>query len=459
MSGGDRDIGRRGGGDDPGDVAAKVDVMDAWTDPAGLRARLRRDWDSGRLPSALIVGASPSAEALFPLRIPLRRPSSADLGARFEEARAWIAGLTAAEASPGYRLEWKELKHRQLGRNSVPVAALFEGPDDALAFAGRQREAAKLLHLSREIEGSFPSLRPWMVRRPLAILEHADEWPAIVGALVWFRDHPRSGRYVRQIDAPGVHSKFVESRRGLLAELLDLVLDAGAIDGKAVGAAGFARRYGLRDKPVMVRFRSLDPELRFGISAGHGATKAADPAHAEDNRTVSQLSLTADDFSRLFAEDGSPFSQVFVTENEINFLAFPDRPSSLIVFGSGYGFDYLAGAEWLRRCRLRYWGDLDSHGFAILDQFRSFFPDAESFLMDRATLIAHRDLWTEESAPTAAELTRLLPEERDLYDDLRENRLAPSLRLEQERIGFSWLEAALAATPPYVETGREKTRT
>jgi predicted MPP superfamily phosphohydrolase len=36
-------------------------------------------------------------------------------------------------------------------------------------------------------------------------------------------------------------------------------------------------------------------------------------------------------------------------------------------------------------------------------------------------------------------------EEGALYDDLRDNRLPRNLRLEQERIGFGWIEAALVA--------------
>jgi hypothetical protein len=32
-----------------------------------------------------------------------------------------------------------------------------------------------------------------------------------------------------------------------------------------------------------------------------------------------------------------------------------------------------------------------------------------------------------------------------LYDDLRDNRMRRNLRLEQERIGFGWVESALAA--------------
>ena len=402
----------------------------AWTSPAELRSRLLREWDRGALPASILGG-----DPLFPLRLRIKGPDSGELPERFDEARAWIAKLSESASSPGYRLEWKEIKHRQLGRNELPVAALFERAEDALAFAGRRREAARLIALADEIGSAFPALHDWCVRRPLVVLEREADWPALLAALAWFKAHPRSGLYARQIDAPGVHSKFVESNRGLLSELLDIVLSPEAVDREAGASAGFARRYGLREKPRYVRFRLLDPALDLGLEVpGGGSTLRVD-----------ELGLLAEDFAGLFAARGaSGPHQVFITENEINFLAFPDQSGSLIVFGAGYGFAALSRAEWLHGRRIRYWGDLDTHGFAILDQLRASFPETESLLMDRATLLAHRDQWTSEGSPTKADLTRLHPEERELYDDLRYDRLAPSLRLEQERIGFSWVESALA---------------
>ena len=50
---------------------------------------------------------------------------------------------------------------------------------------------------------------------------------------------------------------------------------------------------------------------------------------------------------------------MFITENEINFLAFPAVADSLIIFGAGYGFETLVEAAWLARCRIHYWGDID----------------------------------------------------------------------------------------------------
>jgi hypothetical protein len=106
----------------------------------------------------------------------------------------------------------------------------------------------------------------------------------------------------------------------------------------------------------------------------------------------------------------------------------------------------LAQAEWLQRCTLHYCGDLDTHGFAILDQLRAHLPHARSLLMDRDTLLAHAAQWTVEPQPTQRDLPRLNEAERRVYDDLRWRRLrAEPLRLEQERIGFGWVESAVAA--------------
>ena len=169
-----------------------------------------------------------------------------------------------------------------------------------------------------------------------------------------------------------------------------------------------------------------------------------DPAHSRLPTTFGDdISLDAASFARL--DPG--VARVFITENEINFLAFPAVRDSLIVFGAGYGFEMLSETRWLSRCRLHYWGDIDTHGFAILDQLRAQFAHVDSFLMDRATLLAFEPLWGEEDRQTLRDLPRLSPTESALYDDLRDNRLRRNVRLEQERVGFAWVKAALTALP------------
>ena len=127
----------------------------------------------------------------------------------------------------------------------------------------------------------------------------------------------------------------------------------------------------------------------------------------------------------------------------MNGLAFPPVPKGIAIFGLGYGLERLTEVTWLHRRAVNYWGDLDTHGFWMLDRLRSRMPHARSFLMDRGTLLAHRHAWVSEPEPAKFPPSHLKPDERALYDDLLEDRLGPSVRLEQERIGFGWLESAL----------------
>jgi hypothetical protein len=64
--------------------------------------------------------------------------------------------------------------------------------------------------------------------------------------------------------------------------------------------------------------------------------------------------------------------------------------------------------------------------------------------MDRTTLMAFEPLWGCEESQINRDLVRLRPDEQAIYDDVRDNRIRPQFRLEQERIGFGWVLDALA---------------
>ncbi len=113
------------------------------------------------------------------------------------------------------------------------------------------------------------------------------------------------------------------------------------------------------------------------------------------------------------------------------------------MFGLGYGIEVLSHVDWLKEREIFYWGDVDTHGFAMLDRLRANFPHARSFLMDRETLLSHRHAWGREDKPFLGSLPRLTDGERALFDDLQQDRLGERLRLEQEQIAFRWLRQAL----------------
>ena len=391
-----------------------------WTTPADLRRQVRRLWDRGLILASLATG-----ETLFPRRLVLKRPGSTELRDCFDEIRAWVAAL---RSMPHVRLSMREIRHRVSGTNLLPHEAWVDTLEDAVALIRKQPELDEFRRLVEWTRARQPGLLPWMAKRPIRALQLAGDWRRLLDVVGWLEDHPRPSVYLRQIDVPGVHSKFVEAHRGVLGELLDLALPPTSIDaGAPAGVAGFSRRYGFREKPERIRFRVLDPSL---------SPLPVGPEDAGDQ----DIALDAASFAAL----RPGVSRVFITENEINFLAFPRVKEAMVIFGAGYGFERLGRARWLEELRLCYWGDIDTHGFAILDALRARFGHVESFLMDRSTLLAFESLWDTEGSPIDRQLPRLTAHERTLYDDLRANRFGRNVRLEQERIGFGWVRDALA---------------
>ncbi|MFZ0303524.1 MAG: Wadjet anti-phage system protein JetD domain-containing protein, partial [Terracidiphilus sp.] len=308
------------------------------------------------------------------------------------------------------------------GSQRLPTSAWIDSLDGSLSWLNKRREWNRFLSLTETTRHSLPGLLPWLEKYPLVALELADVWPQLLAIVAWSIDNPRPNIYLRQVDLPGLHTKFIEAHRGVLAELLDLALPSEVINKTKSGSRQFAARYGFLDKPVLIRFRLLDPKIVWGLSP-------LCPDIALDAESFSQLRISA--------------KRVFIIENEINFLAFPHVNASIAVFGAGYGWEALARCCWLHGCEINYWGDIDTHGFGILDQLRAHFNHADSFLMDRATLDAHELFWGVEDCPLRADLLRLTQEEQALYHILRDNSIRQGIRLEQEHISFGWLNERL----------------
>lgn len=389
----------------------------AWTTPADIEAKVRRLWDSGRL-----LAAHLKDEPRFPISFSLAHPDPEDLSNRFDEARRWIQELeegSKAAKGYGYEVISTEINNRRIGRNSLPTSVILSSEEEALRLIGKVREAARFRSLATLTLERFPELRDWLISKPMKLLDHAERWERLMAVLEWLRRNPRPDIYVRQMDLPGVDTKFIESCEGILTELFQAIASPAMAGPETDGRKTFEARFGFLCKPTTVRFRILDRRLHV--------------------QGLSDLSAPVGEVARL----SLPVKRVFITENDINGLAFPPMDESLVLFGLGYGVETLSAIPWLNDVEIFYWGDIDTHGFAILDRLRSAFPDCRSILMDRETLMAHRDFWGEERSPARAALTRLTPLEGELYEDLLMNRIRINLRLEQERIGFNWVREAL----------------
>lgn len=365
-------------------------------------------------------------ESLFPLTINLPRPTDKELLHDFSDLHQQISRLQKGLSDlPGVTLLQQEIQYQTMGRQRIPAAIEFADMSALARFLGQASAWRSFCNESERLLTAFPSLASWLIENPTQLEKQAGHWPELIAVCRYFCAHPRPGCYLRQLNIPGVDTKFIELHRAILKNILDQLLPADAIDQTVTGLSdhGFERRFGLRYEEPQIRFRLLDPQL------------AAELAGASD------ITLNLSDFAKL----DLLVDRVFITENKVNGLAFPEARNALVIFGLGYGVQLLKDVPWLSACQINYWGDIDSHGFAMLSQLRSYFPKARSLLMDESTLLACRPLWGTESAETAhkaEQLPNLHENEQLLYQQLKDH-WQPCLRLEQERIPFNLLEAIL----------------
>lgn len=377
-----------------------------WTTPEDIRAKVRRRWDDGSL-----LRAYGNAEPFDPIEVGLRGPKPSQVGDDIAAAREWVEALDAGRRDDRrYTLHWQSIGGRRIGRNLLPTRAVVSSTEQAWALLGvaaAVRRFNDLLLLAEQ----HPRVRQWMLAHPHRALALADEMPQLIAAHVWLDGHRESRRYLREISAPGVDTKFAERHRPVLAAML----------GVSSTAAGFLAELGLRSKPGLVRLR---PAPSLGLPP-----------------PLTELAVRSEELAQLAVEP----SVAVVVENEITYLSIDVPGDGVVIWGKGFDVDNVGRLRWLADADVLYWGDIDTHGFAILDRLRAWLPRARSVLMDRETLLAHRDRWVSEDRPATSVLSRLTPDEQALYSELVADGLGERVRLEQERVDWHWAAKRLPA--------------
>jgi len=395
--------------------------------PDEVKKQALSRWNQGKVLRSWL-----GVETIFPLILPVGRPTARQLLKDFSQVRAWKSLLEShslCHAGHGYRIEYTEINHRQFGHQRLPKSIIFESVDELAAFIGKRGDITRFANILKLIRQQQPRLNNWVERHPLKVLAQAPHWSRLLMVLEYFKTHPRPGQYLRELDIPDVDTKFIERYKGLIKELLDIVLPADSIDDTVAGLSrfGFERRFGLKYPESQIRFRLLDVEL------------------AKQYGGQDDLSIPLSQFYKL----NPHCTRVFITENKVNGLSFPAQSQSMVIFGLGYGVTALKDAHWLAHKELCYWGDIDTHGFAILSQLRGYFPSVQSLLMDQETLQRFRPLWVKEDSNKRAtrDLTALTNAEYKLYDLIRSDYFGECVRLEQERIAYEYLLARLNIEP------------
>lgn len=354
--------------------------------PDDVQVRARTNYD--RNVRAWLGGDfTPLTVSLSP---PTIKQAEADNGAATAE---WLREWSRWEG-PG-EIDHVTKRLGYLGSYDLPARIVLRFPEEIARAAGREADWRLATTRLAQIVAALGDEARAPLLTQLFRWRTWDEVTAerFIAVVRWLRTHDVSEYYLREIPVIGVDSKWIEVHRAVVEAV--------------VGELPF------RTKPPLVELRSLDPEVKI--------------------RNARRLCLELDD-----AAGANPaFERVLLVENHITFLALPEVPGTFAVWGGGYRADELVAAlPWLAQRSVFYWGDLDSHGFRILDRVRGALPGVHSVLMDPETVRLHLELAVEEPTATAFTPARLTDDEASSLELLRERSGTGCLRIEQERIVF-----------------------
>lgn len=312
----------------------------------------------------------------------------------------------------GYSIDYEIVKTKHIGTQSLPVCIYFDSEKDFLKYLGKEKEVEFFRQNCMKILSIFPNLKDWVIQNPSKIVQNQEEWDNIIKVCVYFENNPRPNLYLRELPV-NVHTKFIEKNQTIIRDLLDIII----ITHINIKEKSFEPRFNLKYSEPLVRFKILDKEISNSFFSG-----------------IDDIAISQSEFVKL----NLPVTKVLIVENKISLyttLTLPRMKNAIAIFGGGYNVQSLKTATWLNKTNLLYWGDIDVQGFEILSQFRGYFPNTKSVLMDMTTF----DKFFEKDRGTPSKITtqlNLTEKEEQLYLLLKTN----NWRLEQEKIPIDFVK-------------------
>ncbi len=379
---------------------AKTFLLDAEGVSTRIRRQYRnqhRDWLAGN--------------GHWPLSIPLGIPSEQQAERDLSAVKKWVAAWQNWQGIG--ELVWATRRWRKLGQQDLPEKLLLQTPDQAASWIGEKTRWQTAHNRYCAFVERWPVLVSNLSRYFPVLADAPDsDIQKLIAVLSWLQANPASQLYIRQLPIEGVDTKWLGNHKKLISELLACLHALESEPGD------FYAITGIRREPSRIRMRILDDSLRK-LCGGLG-----------------DITAPVDELKNL----NLPVKRIYIVENIQTGLAFNDIPGAVVIMGLGYSVDLLAQIPWVKQSQGFYWGDIDTHGFAILGRAKASLPHITSILMDEYTLLMYKHLWVHEDKPAKAiDVNCLTGDEREMYKKLLENKWGSQIRLEQERLSWDYV--------------------
>jgi hypothetical protein len=363
-------------------------------------------------------------DSFFPKSIErIGKIQSSHVTSRFEALQQEIEALfrySKNQTGIGYLVKTTDRNFRRTGSHALPDSVEFETVEDYVTFTGKKKQWKLFLFNFEHIVHTIPSLKNWAFHNCLSLTESTINWTDVLKVCQYFISTPRPNLYIRQLPIE-VHTKFIEENIALMQSLLDFLIPDHI---RSADQKRFAERYFLKYDEPLIRIRFLD---QTGLLEGR----------------LKDISIPLADFKQI----SFPVENVFIAENKMNFLTLPSLHSAMSIWsGGGFNISQLENIRWLVGKNIFYWGDIDAHGFQILHQLRSYYPEAKSIMMDRRTFDLYNEFTVNGPVNKSETLSLLTDEEAHVYKYLQT--LDKKNRLEQEKLPQAYVNQILYSILP-----------
>lgn len=357
----------------------------------------------------------------FPISVNIKGPKVNELSSNLGSIKKWCDAWKSQSKINLDNIEFKQIgKTSGVGLQTVPTKVTFNNVDEIACNMPDYKNVFSFAKRLHDLLKIMPNLDSYFIKNFSDLYLKKDILDGAFLVVKYIKEHPFCNLYLRQVCISSLDTKFIENNYALISDLADLLLDDSfrceSTDSDLTGVELFKYRYGFKTYSDRVLFRSLDKNLKIlnDLDLSEGV----------------ELPLP------LFNILNVNCKNVFVLENKVSYITFPEVKDSIAIFGGGYAVSKLKNASWLLDKQIYYFGDLDTDGFAILNSFRkSSNFKIKSILMDEQTLLNNKMYSVNDIKPNKADLDYLNEEEKKVYKGLQ-NYSYGFNRLEQEFIKY-----------------------